>query len=58
MNKKDSLVLRKINIVGWKSAVVKQYKINSIPHFLIYDKEGKLIREGFSVYKEILNWDK
>ncbi|RME88418.1 MAG: hypothetical protein D6785_00890 [Planctomycetota bacterium] len=54
--KSKDLVLRKINIMKWTSPVAEQYKIESIPHFMIFDPKGKLVKQGFSIYKEILKW--
>jgi hypothetical protein len=35
--------LRKIDIVNWKTAVVKQYTIRSIPHVSVYNRGGRLV---------------
>jgi thiol-disulfide isomerase/thioredoxin len=37
------IVLRKIDIVDWNTAVVKQYNIHSIPHVNVYNRGGKLV---------------
>jgi thiol-disulfide isomerase/thioredoxin len=37
------IALRKIDIVNWKTAVVKQYNIRSIPHVNVYDRSGRLV---------------
>lgn len=37
------VALRKIDIVNWESAVVKQYKVQSIPRIEIYSRTGKLV---------------
>ncbi|HEX8279971.1 MAG TPA: thioredoxin family protein [Chthoniobacterales bacterium] len=37
------VALRKVDIVNWESAVVKQYKISSIPRIEIYNRTGKLV---------------
>lgn len=54
--KSQDLVMRKINIMNWNTPVVEQYNIDSIPHFMIFDPKGKLIKRGFEIYKEILKW--
>src|SRR5467141_2300679 len=37
------IVLRKIDIVDWKTAVVKQYNIHSIPQVNVYNRGGRLV---------------
>ena len=37
------IALRKIDIVNWKTAVVKQYNIHSIPQVNIYNRAGRLV---------------
>ena len=37
------IALRKIDIVNWKTAVVKQYNIRSIPQVNIYNRSGRLV---------------
>jgi thioredoxin 1 len=37
------VALRKIDIVNWKTAVVKQYNIRSIPQINIYNRGGRLV---------------
>jgi thiol-disulfide isomerase/thioredoxin len=37
------IALRKIDIVNWKTAVVKQYNIRSIPHVNVYNRGGHLV---------------
>ena len=37
------IALRKIDIVNWKTAVVKQYNIRSIPQVNIYNRGGRLV---------------
>jgi hypothetical protein len=42
VNNVDFVVLRKINITDWKTPVVRQYSIRSIPHCMIFDPKGTL----------------
>jgi len=35
--------LRKIDIVNWKTAVVQQFNIHSIPQVNVYDRSGRLV---------------
>src|SRR5947207_1125130 len=37
------IALRKIDIVDWKTAVVRQYNIHSIPHVNVYNRGGRLV---------------
>lgn len=44
MVKKDAdLVMRKVDIVNWESAVAKQFAINSIPRVQVYGRDGNLV---------------
>ena len=37
------VALRKIDIVNWRTAVVQQFNIHSIPQVNVYDRSGRLI---------------
>ena len=37
------IALRKIDIVNWKTAVARQYNINSIPQVNVYNRDGRLV---------------
>lgn len=37
------IALRKIDIVNWKTAVVQQFNVHSIPQVNIYDRSGRLV---------------
>jgi thiol-disulfide isomerase/thioredoxin len=37
------IALRKIDIVNWKTAVVQQFNIHSVPQVNIYDRSGHLV---------------
>ncbi len=37
------IALRKIDIVNWKTAVVQQFNIHSIPQVNVYDHSGRLV---------------
>ena len=44
MARTDSeIALRKIDIVNWKTAVARQYNINSIPQVNVYNRDGRLV---------------
>ena len=37
------VALRKIDIVNWKTAVVQQHNVHSIPKVNVYNREGRLV---------------
>ena len=37
------IALRKIDIVNWKTAVVKQHNIHSIPQVNVYNRGGRVV---------------
>ncbi len=50
---RDDIAVVKVDInrpdvkgIDWKSPVVQQYGIRSVPHFKVFDAQGKLIAEG------------
>lgn len=58
--KLDDIVVVEVDInrpetkgIDWQSPVARQYGMNSIPHFKIYDSNGQLTAEGDSAYKQI-----
>jgi len=52
---RDDVVVFKVNIKEWDSPVCKQYNINSVPCFLIYDEKGNLKYSGDEAYEEVVN---
>ena len=42
IGKADFMALRKINITNWRTPVVKQYRIRSVPFCMVYDEKGKV----------------
>jgi thiol-disulfide isomerase/thioredoxin len=40
---KSDVVLKKIDIVNWDSAVAKKYDITSIPNVRVFDKQGRMV---------------
>jgi thioredoxin len=40
--------------IDWNSPVAQQYNLRSIPHFKIYDGEGKLVAEGQEAKDQLL----
>ena len=51
--KRDDVAVVKVDInrkdvrgIDWKSPVAQQFQLESIPHFLVYGPDGKLIASG------------
>jgi thiol-disulfide isomerase/thioredoxin len=42
--------------IDWKSPVVKEFQLDSIPHFKIYSPEGKLVSEGEPARAKVVEW--
>jgi len=43
-----------IKSIDWSSPLARQYELNSVPHFKIYDGAGNLLKEGQEAWPEIL----
>ena len=43
------IALRKIDIVNWKTVVVQQFNIHSIPQVNVYDRNGRLVGTALGV---------
>jgi thiol-disulfide isomerase/thioredoxin len=56
VNKYNNVLLRKVNIVNWGSAVAKQYKIQFVPNVRVYDKQGQMIGEPTPDYNKIAEY--
>jgi thiol-disulfide isomerase/thioredoxin len=62
--KRSDLVIKKVNIqrpevsgrIDWQAPLAKQLGLRSIPHFMIFDKKGKLASEGQAATKQVLGW--
>ena len=48
------LAIRKVDVVDWTMPVVEQYGIESLPHLMLYDPEGKRVADGDAVFKSLL----
>ena len=42
--------------IDWKSPLVQQYRIKSVPYFMIFDPRGKLVAEGTAARQMISGW--
>lgn len=61
--KRPDLRVVKLNInrsgvqgIDWKSPLAQQYNIRSIPHLVIFGKDGKQIADGHNAFKLFLDW--
>jgi thiol-disulfide isomerase/thioredoxin len=50
----EDTVLHFVNVKSMKSPVAKQFKVTSLPSFLIYDEEGQLKMKGQSALNEVV----
>ncbi len=41
--------------IDWGSPIAKQFNLRSIPHFLIIDGDGKVLKEGKAAYKKVVD---
>jgi len=58
--RRPDVALRRVDIVDWSSAVVKQHGITDLPHMKIYGPSGALLGEGLDAYRvleEVLGTD-
>lgn len=42
--------------IDWKSPVARQFNLQSIPHFKVFDPDGKLKAEGDEAYAMVTSW--
>jgi len=61
--KRSDLQIVKVDInrpgvtgIDWQSPLARQFGLKSIPHFKIYDGNGKLVSEGDQAYQQIMVW--
>lgn len=61
--RRDDVAVVKVDInrpdvrkIDWQSPVAKQFALRSIPHFKIFDGEGKLISEGDEARDTVYGW--
>lgn len=41
--------------IDWGSPIAKQFNLRSIPHFILVDGEGKILKDGKSAYKRVVD---
>lgn len=42
------------NEIDWRSPLVRQYNLKSLPYVQITDKEGQIVAEGYEARKKVL----
>jgi thioredoxin 1 len=42
--------------IDWGSPLARQFSLQSIPHFKIYDGNGRLLKEGDPAFKQVVAW--
>jgi thiol-disulfide isomerase/thioredoxin len=45
-----------VQAIDWKSPLARQYRIKSIPYFMIFNSQGMLAAEGPAARKTIQDW--
>jgi thiol-disulfide isomerase/thioredoxin len=46
----NDLAVRKVDIVDWTMPVARQHGIESLPHLILFDREGRKTAEGEEVF--------
>ena len=61
--RRDDIVVVKVDInrpgvtgIDWESPVARQFSLQSIPHFIICDGDGRIEAEGWEAYNRIGQW--
>lgn len=42
--------------IDWGSPVARQYRLQSVPHFRVYDEEGTLVADGMEARQMVIGW--
>lgn len=60
---RDDVAVVKIDVnrpgqrgIDWGSPVMRQYGLNSLPHFKVFDAEGALLAEGRPAWNMVVEW--
>jgi thiol-disulfide isomerase/thioredoxin len=60
---RPDIVVKKIDInrkdhkgIDWQSPVVQQYKIQSVPYFIIYNENGKVMASGREATEKVFEY--
>jgi thiol-disulfide isomerase/thioredoxin len=62
--KRSDLAIKKVNIqrpevsghIDWQSPLAQQLGLHSIPHFMIFDRQGKLTAQGQEATRQVIGW--
>jgi thiol-disulfide isomerase/thioredoxin len=61
--RRSDLAIKKVNInrpevkgIDWKSPLVRQYSIRSVPYFVIFDPKGKVAVHGKAATRQLEDW--
>jgi|SRR5437867_8061664 len=50
---RESLAIRKVDIVDWTMPVAEQHDIKELPYLVLFDKEGRQMAAGEKVFDEL-----
>lgn len=60
---RDDLTVIKVDInrpgvtgIDWGSPVARQFKLHSVPHFRVYDAQGRLLADGRPAYQMVIDY--
>jgi thiol-disulfide isomerase/thioredoxin len=60
---RDDLSVIKVDInrpgvtgIDWGSPVARQFKLHSVPHFRVYDAQGRLLADGRPAYQMVIDF--
>ncbi len=60
---RDDLTVIKVDInrpgvtgIDWGSPVARQFKLHSVPHFRVYDAQGRLLADGQPAYQMVIDY--
>lgn len=58
--RRPDLIVKKVNInrpgfqgIDWKSPLAQQYQLRSVPYFLIFNPQGKLVARGQAAMQQL-----
>ncbi|MBM4294677.1 MAG: thioredoxin family protein [Deltaproteobacteria bacterium] len=61
--KRSDLAVKKVNInrpgargIDWRSPLVQQHGIRSVPYFMIFDDKGKVMAHGKAATRQLKAW--
>ncbi|MFH2144772.1 MAG: thioredoxin family protein [Candidatus Omnitrophota bacterium] len=57
-NSDADVFLRKIDIVNWKTPLVQQYNIRSVPNIRVFDRQGNMVGSPTASFQEVQGYVK